>query len=267
MEHATSSALDQVLVAAGGLERADASGVVLPWLGGIDPPGRIGDGRCRIRGLASAFAVSRPRITVPARREDGTCVAFDLEAGALDRRPVGGLDPELGLSELSAEISLADLDRDPVGISWDTVAARGSLALGHELVGAGRAVLELARAHALGRIQFGVPISSFQAVRHRLADALTAVESAEALLSAAWEDGTPFAASMARAHAGRSARVAAAHGQQVLAGIGFTAEHPFHHYLRRVMVLDQLFGSSAGLTRQLGEQLIAGRGAPVLFPL
>ena len=82
----------------------------------------------------------------------------------------------------------------------------------------------------------------FQAVRHRLADTLVAIEAADA----GWVQlgrGVAPAAAMAKALAGRGARTAARHCQQVLAGIGFTTEHDFHHYLRRVLVLDQLFGT------------------------
>jgi hypothetical protein len=266
-ENATSFALDLVLVVACGLDRTDAPGVLLPWLGGIAPPGRLEHGSYDVTGLASAHAASQGRIIVPALQAGGACVALEVVVGVLDWRRIGGIDPGLGLCEVTGRIAVGDLVREPVEIEWGSAVAWGSLALAHELVGAGRAVLELARGHALERVQFGVPISSFQAVRHRLVDTLTAVESADALLTAAWEDGTLLTASMAKAYAGRSARTAAAHSQQVLAGIGFTAVHRFHHYLRRIMVLEQLFGSSAGLSRQLGEQLIAKRGAPSLFPL
>ena len=67
--------------------------------------------------------------------------------------------------------------------------------------------------------------------------------------------------------AGREARTAARHCQQVLAGIGFTTEHPFHRYVRRVLVLDELFGTSRALTRALGEDLLATRQLPPLLPL
>jgi alkylation response protein AidB-like acyl-CoA dehydrogenase len=53
----------------------------------------------------------------------------------------------------------------------------------------------------------------------------------------------------------------------VLAGIGFTTEHPFHRYLRRVLVLDQLFGSARSLTKDLGESIVASRRLPYLLPL
>ena len=72
---------------------------------------------------------------------------------------------------------------------------------------------------------------------------------------------------MAKAVAGRGARLVARHGQQVLAGIGFTTDHPFHRHLRRVLVLDQLLGSTRHLTRQLGADLIRERRLPEPLPL
>jgi hypothetical protein len=63
-------------------------------------------------------------------------------------------------------------------------------------------------------------------------------------------------AAMAKGLAGRSARAVARHAQQVLAGIGFTTEHPLHRYVRRTIVLDQLLGASSELTRQLGEDVL-----------
>ena len=128
-------------------------------------------------------------------------------------------------------------------------------------------MLELARAHALERIQFGQPISMFQAVRHRLADTLVAIEMAEAVLDAAWLDQSPQTAAMAKALAGRGARTAARHCQQVLAGIGFTTEHPLHRYVRRVLVLDELFGAARSLTKDLGDDLLTSRQLPPQLPL
>jgi hypothetical protein len=59
----------------------------------------------------------------------------------------------------------------------------------------------------------------------------------------------------------------ALHGQQVLAGIGFTAEHAFHHYVRRTLMLDGLFGDLRSLTRELGEELLRTRRLPSILPL
>ena len=143
----------------------------------------------------------------------------------LTLREVRGLDPRLGLVEVSGlDIAVTTVSRLEPG-DWPHAVALAQLAVGHQLVGASRAVLELARRHALERIQFGQPIADFQAVRHRLADTLVAVEAADALLGSAWDEGSPAAAASAKALAGRSASTARRHGQQVLAGIGFTTEH------------------------------------------
>jgi alkylation response protein AidB-like acyl-CoA dehydrogenase len=99
-------------------------------------------------------------------------------------------------------------------------------------------MLALARSHALDRVQFGRPLASFQAVRHRLAETLVALEGAEAALTAA------------------------RHCQQVLGGIGFTAEHGLNRHVRRALVLDGLLGSARELTREAGARLVAERSAP-----
>jgi alkylation response protein AidB-like acyl-CoA dehydrogenase len=164
-----------------------------------------------------------------------------------------GLDAELPLRRVAGG--------DPVPL------AAGRRALGWWLLGTGHAMLSLARAHALDRVQFGRPIARFQAVRHRLAETLVAIETAAGVLDAAWLDPSPVTAAMAKATAGRGARVAAKHCQQVLAGIGFTTEHDLHLHLRRIWMLDQLFGSSAVLTKQLGQDLLASRRLPPLLPL
>jgi len=119
----------------------------------------------------------------------------------------------------------------------------------------------------LERIQFGQPIAQFQAVRHKLAEALVAVEASASVLDAAWLDRSPTVAAVAKATAGRNGRIVARHTQQVLAGIGFTTEHDLHRYLRRIFVLDQLFGSHPTLTKQLGEECLATRRLPPLLPL
>ena len=59
----------------------------------------------------------------------------------------------------------------------------------------------------------------------------------------------------------------AGHAQQVLAGIGFTTDHPFHRYLKRTMLLDGMFGSSDQLTVAIGHQLLAARAVPTLIDL
>jgi hypothetical protein len=137
-------------------------------------------------------------------------------------------------------------------------------ALGWWLVGTSRAMLTLARQHAVDRVQFGRPVASFQAVRHRLAETLVAIEGAEATLRDADDD---LGSLLAKAAAGQAALTAARHCQQVLGGIGFTAEHELHQHIRRALVLDGLLGGSRELIREAGALLRANRSAPRLANL
>lgn len=137
--------------------------------------------------------------------------------------------------------------------------AAGRRALGWWLVGTGRAMLSLARTHAVDRVQFGRPLAAFQAVRHRLAETLVAIEGAEATLVVAQDD---LGSLLAKAAAGQAALTAARHCQQVLGGIGFTAEHGLHRHVRLALVLDGLLGSARELTREAGALLCEQRSAP-----
>lgn len=145
--------------------------------------------------------------------------------------------------------------------------AAGRRALGWWLVGTSRAMLSLARQHALDRKQFGKPIASFQAIRHRLAETLVAIEGAEATLSCAADQPDELASLLAKAAAGQAALTAARHCQQVLGGIGFTDEHELHRHIKRALVLDGLLGSTRELTREAGALLRARGSAPRLAHL
>ncbi|MFJ8059308.1 acyl-CoA dehydrogenase family protein [Streptomyces sp. NPDC096142] len=185
--------------------------------------------------------------TLPMPYTGGTWVVWeraDTAAGT-------ALDPDLPLLTAPAEDTVPPL-------------SAGRVALGWWLLGTGRAMLALARQHALDREQFGRPLASFQAVRHRLAETLVALEGAEATLVAATD---AWSALLAKAAAGQAALTAARHCQQVLGGIGFTAEHDLHRHVRRAMVLDGLLGSARELTREAGAMLRAGGSAPRLVHL
>ena len=253
----TSPALDDVIV--GALGAATGAGVVLPALGTWSPPGALSDGRVAVRGVVSAAGAGAAVVLVAVDDRRAHAVATrDLEL-----EPIGGVDPASGLVHVRGQAAPSAA----VDVAWPAAVAAGRLALAHELIGASRAMLERAREHALQRVQFGRPIAMFQAVRHRLAETLVAIEAADAVVSAAWEDPTASSAAIAKAMAGRAARTASRHCQQVLAGIGFTTEHPFEGYVRRVLVLDQLLGSTRALTAELGRAMIGERALPPLLPL
>ena len=153
---------------------------------------------------------------------------------------------------------------DPLPIA---ALAAGRQALGWWLVGASRAMLALARQHALDRVQFGRHIGSFQAIRHRLAETLVAIEGAEATLHTASAEPDELASLLAKAAAGQAALTTARHCQQVLGGIGFTAEHQLHRHVKRSLILDGLLGSTRELTREAGATLRAKGFAPRLAQL
>jgi hypothetical protein len=262
----TSSALDLVVTTSLGLPDPGVASV-LPALRSTEAPGSLRDGRLSVDGLTTASAARSPRVVVVAAMPE--VVAWTVAPAALDLRPVRGLDPPLGLVEVRGEIDVAEAE--PVAtagaLDWAAAVASGQRALGHELLGTSRRMLELARTHALERVQFGRPIAAFQAVRHRLAESLVAIEGAAALLAVAWEEPTPATAAMAKGMAGRSARTVSRHAQQVLAGIGFTTEHALHRSVRRTLVLDQLLGAGSVLTRRTGADLLAQGVLPASVPL
>jgi alkylation response protein AidB-like acyl-CoA dehydrogenase len=131
-----------------------------------------------------------------------------------------------------------------------------AVALATEAVGGARAVLDASVGYAKVRVQFGRPIGSFQAIKHRCADMLLRVENAKsAAYHALWsvaEDSTDdaieersIAASMAKAYCTEAFVWAAAENIQIHGGIGFTWEHSAHLYYKRALSNQLLFGDPA----------------------
>jgi hypothetical protein len=264
-------ALNDVLTAAvQSTTGADVSGdtVLLPQPG-VEYPATIDDGALTIRGLTIGSRPSGP-LLVAAVGTAGVGWFRVAPSNAVDPRPVRGLDPALGLVELEA----GSVEGEPVlggadaARTWDIAVAAGRRALSAQIAGGVEQMLSLATEHAKQRVQFGRPIGSFQAVRHRLADVSVALHAANAAIEQGWRtDDEVLAAMVAKSLAGRAARVAGAHCQQVLAGTGFTAEHPFQTYLKRTIVLDRLLGSSAELPTKIGARLAAAGTVPRLVEL
>lgn len=133
-------------------------------------------------------------------------------------------------------------------------------ALAAEQVGAAQRCLELTVAYATERVQFGRPIGSFQAVKHRLADAYVLVESARsAALGAAFAaaDSPDFTryASIAKSACSEAFSAVAGEMIQLHGGIGITWEHDAHRYFKRAHGSAQLFGTPARHRRRLTESL------------
>lgn len=114
-----------------------------------------------------------------------------------------------------------------------------------------RAIFEMTLQYTKDREQFGRPIGSFQALKHRLADMYLAVERASslayfaALTIAEDDDRRAVAASMAKSAAGDCQRLVVGDGLQLHGGVGFTWEHDLHFLLKRAKSADLLFGTAA----------------------
>ncbi|MET9968977.1 acyl-CoA dehydrogenase family protein [Streptomyces sp. NPDC006356] len=118
-------------------------------------------------------------------------------------------------------------------------------------VGACRRILDLVLAHVKQRVQFGRPLGSFQAVKHKAADMHVAIERARALthfaaLTIAEDDPRRIrAAHMAKAAAGECQRTVFRHGLQLFGAMGFTWENELQYHLKRAQACDLLLGTAA----------------------
>jgi alkylation response protein AidB-like acyl-CoA dehydrogenase len=119
------------------------------------------------------------------------------------------------------------------------------------MVGTCQSIFDVALAYAKERHQFGVPIGSFQAIKHKFADMLVALERARATsyFAAATiaedDDRRSLAVAMAKAAAGDAQRLVAQAGIQIMGGIGYTWEHDMHLYVKRAKTGDALLGTSS----------------------
>jgi alkylation response protein AidB-like acyl-CoA dehydrogenase len=151
------------------------------------------------------------------------------------------------------------VDRDAI----DAVLARATVALAADMVGTARRVAEMSVAYAKERYQFDVPIGSFQAIQHKLADMSLTVERAKSAVqyaAMALDAGDPDrhrAVHTAKAAAGAAATRAAKDGVQIHGGIGFTWEHDLHLYLRRAYGSEYWMGTTAWHHDRLADLLFA----------
>lgn len=263
--NATASALDDVLATTLGFELGADLAMLLPNFACWAPPGRIDGSNSHAHGIATCRAATAAEILVVC--DNGSTLNTSIvSVAAAEVTVVRGVDPDAGLRFVRCRIETkGGRPLDPA--AWQSALALGRRAIAHQIAGACRAVLDLARTHALDRMQFGRPIARFQAVRHKLAEVLVAVESLDAALTAARESPSAETAALAKAIAGRAAYTTTKHCQQVLAGIGFTTEHQFHRYLKRVLALEGLFGSADAITHEIGRRLLADRRVPTLIEL
>ncbi len=191
-------------------------------------------------------------LIIVAARTDAGVSLFHLnsDAAGLTRTALSTMDQTRKQAKLTFENTPATLIGTDGG-GWDvlnTVLDLTVVALAAEQVGGAQFVLEMAVQYAKDRVQFGRPIGSFQAIKHKCADMLLEVESAKsAAYYAAWcaaemNDELPSVASLAKAYCSEAYFHAAAENIQIHGGIGFTWEHPAHLYFKRAKSSELLFG-------------------------
>ena len=170
------------------------------------------------------------------------------EAHEVDVEPVGTVDAARHCGRVRPQAGGRLVTDDPgaVAAAFD----RGVLGVAAELVGLSRAMLDLTVDYAAQRHQFGRPIGSFQAVKHRLADARLEIEfAAPAVLYAAYAvaHDLPDASrsvSQAKWLAGAAASVTGRAALQCHGAIGYTTEHDLHLFLKRSWALARSWGGS-----------------------
>jgi alkylation response protein AidB-like acyl-CoA dehydrogenase len=178
------------------------------------------------------------------------------------------VDPSRSVSVVTADDVLARNAASAVARAFDL----GALACSAQLLGAGRALLEASVRHAGVRAQFGQPVGTFQAVKHKLADVAIALEFARPLLDAAAAaiDGdaatVPRDVSAAKVACADAATLAARAALQVHGAIGYTAEHDLSLWLTKVRALAPAWGSQAWHRQRvlaaLATSPLTGREAP-----
>jgi hypothetical protein len=209
--------------------------------------GVVGDGDVLVDGLV--LGDRDAPLTVVA---DG--LAVTVPAGVLDRATARGIDPTLGLVRVRGRVPFAGLVTSE-GLDTASVTQACRRALAHELLGASDAMLASATEYAGVRRQFGQPIGAFQAVKHRLADVYVARQAAAAVLDESWHSDPECTTLAAKALAAHAGALASEHCLQVFGAIGFTLEHDLHRFVRRVRLLDLLYGSEPALRTELGRVL------------
>jgi alkylation response protein AidB-like acyl-CoA dehydrogenase len=164
-------------------------------------------------------------------------------------QPVATMDPTRRLARLQPEDTVA-LGPDP------GLADSAAILLAAEQIGAAERCLELTVEYAKSRVQFGRPIGSFQALKHRMADLYVAIAAARAVVADACSDPTPTNAATARLAASETLCKVAAEGIQLHGGIAITWEHDMHLYFKRAHGSAQLLGSPRELLNQLEPEVL-----------
>jgi alkylation response protein AidB-like acyl-CoA dehydrogenase len=221
-------------------------------------------------------------LVVAARREGShgdvgvSLFAVPAATAGLERRALASMDQTRRL----AQVELRDV-RVPAGALLGAegegapllarILDRAAIALAAEQVGGAQRCLDAAVAYAKERVQFGRPIGSFQAIKHKCADMMVAVESARsgayyaacvaATTADEGGDELPLVAPLAKATASEAFFRCAADSLQIHGGVGFTWEYDVHLYFKRAKSSEILLGAPSFHRELLARRLGLGAGA------
>jgi alkylation response protein AidB-like acyl-CoA dehydrogenase len=220
----------------------------------------------RLSGDLGPVAHAEPAhlLLVPGRTAQGTALfAVESAMPGLRIEPVPALDPtrphaRVRLTDAAARLICAP-ERFPA--LWRQARLLATVALAAEQVGGAERALEMTLGYVATREQFGRPIGSFQAVKHRCADLLVELQATRSATEfAVWAADTghpclPLAASIAKASASETFRLIAGETVQLHGGIGFTWEHDAHLYFRRAASDQVILGDAFWHRRRIAELL------------
>ena len=203
-------------------------------------------------------------IVVAARGAQGISLfGVKGDAEGLSRTPLATMDQ----TRKQARLEFTDTPAWLIGTDGGAQAGLSktldlaAVALAAEQVGGAQRVLDSSVEYAKTRMQFGRPIGSFQAIKHKCADMLLEVESAKsAAYYAAWaasedSDELPVVASLCKSYCSEAYFHAAAENIQIHGGIGFTWEHPAHLYFKRAKSSELLLGDPAYHRELLAQRI------------
>jgi alkylation response protein AidB-like acyl-CoA dehydrogenase len=191
-------------------------------------------------------------VVVPAVA-NGAVALFLVEprAPGVKLVPLTAMDPGTRMSSLSLDGALVTRDAQlGDAATLERLLRRGAVAACAEMLGAARRCLDMAVGYAKVREQFGQPIGSFQAIRHKCAEMLLEVENSHAATYyAAWAldsdaEDAALAASVAKAYVNDASRRVCGDAIQVHGGIGFTWEYDLHLYFKRAKALEVQYGDA-----------------------
>src|SRR5919106_6382749 len=228
----------------------DASGITMEAGGSGSEYTLDGEKMFVIDGHVANRIVVVARLTGTSGEDGISFFTVDGDASGLTRTPLATMDQTRKQARLDFSGVAATPLGDP-GAGWAALSKtldQAAVCLSNEMVGGAQKVLEMSVEYAKVRVQFGRPIGSFQAIKHKCADMLLEVESAKsAAYYGAWcaaelNDELPEVACLAKAYCSEAYFHSAAENIQIHGGIGFTWEHPAHLYFKRAKSSELLFG-------------------------